>query len=150
MRFPASVLILAAAALAAGCGSSSIRVHAIGRAPMNLNDAGQSTAVQVVCFALRAEGRFRNAAVDALWEQDRATLGEDLIGDPVSMIITPAGSGEAPTPIDIPVPAGTAFIGVLAKFPKPDARNQRTLLIPLADASGARLTLTGSSIELAK
>ncbi len=121
---------------------------AIGRPPLNLNEDGQSTAVRLRIYPLADDAAFRAATIDELWVKDDEVLKKSMTGTKVVVDVTPAGAGEAALPIEVAYGDGTKFLGVFAMFRKGDARDQRTLVIPVDRAGGARLVLTGSSVAL--
>lgn len=148
----ACALAMAGALLAAGgCASSrSVTVPVRGVAPLNLNEAQESTPVDVRIWPLSAPERFRAATVDQLWTDPKAALGADLLGDPRSFTVFPGAAGDPAVEQQLEVPSGTRFLGVLAMCRGSDAQDRRAVVVPIDDAARHGLVLTGFSVALAE
>ena len=70
------ILLVALAVALAACGTRSGSLAVRGLAPLHVNDAGESTPVQVRVFQLKKADRFQAASVEALWRDHRAVLGD--------------------------------------------------------------------------
>ncbi len=149
LGFGACALLLGAAMLA-GCGPARVTLDLQGVTPMNLNEQNESTSVQVRFYQLKTDATFRAATVDQLWTDDKKVLGADLVGDPSSTFVQPAGAGDPPAQFAIDVQDAAKFIGVLALFHKADAEDHRMLLIPVDEAGKHNITFTGYAVSLAK
>jgi len=142
------VLLAGFLLFAAGCGDSRVTLELQGLAPLNSNDQGESTPVDVRFYQLKSDAKFRSATVDSLWTDDAKTLGDDLIGTPVSTTVFAAAATDDPVPYALPVDGQAKFIGVLALFHKADADDHRSLVIPVDDANKQLLLFTGFAVAL--
>ena len=139
------VLVLALS----GCGS--LTAHVRGIAPLNPNEYGESTPVDVRFYQLRRADRFRAASVEQLWTASDAALATDRATDALVTTVVPGAAGDEPAAIDLGRRCSdTRFVGVLALFRHPDARDARALLVPVDELDDAVLDFSGSSIAVAK
>src|SRR3954463_10442884 len=91
-------LLLAGLAIAlSGCGV--LTAHVRGLAPLNPNDYGESTPVDVRFYQLRRAERFRAASVEQLWTAADAALTTDRVCDPVVATVFPGAPGDEPTAV---------------------------------------------------
>jgi len=147
-----STLALAAvlaAGLLAGCGGPRVvdlSVHGV--APLNPNEAKESTPVDVRVWPLGGADRFKAATVDQLWVDAKGTLAGDLIGEPASFTVFPGSAADPAVVQRIEMPAGTRFVGVLAMYQRSDAQDQRATVASIADIEKHGLLLTGFSVRL--
>jgi len=115
-----SLLILALTTVLAvsGCGSQ-LTLQVRGVVPLNPNDADESTPVNARVYQLASDVKFRSAVVDQLWTNDKATLGDDRIGNFKEVTVLPGASADKPTTIDLgELATGARFIGILALYRK--------------------------------
>jgi type VI secretion system VasD/TssJ family lipoprotein len=140
--------LLALTVAATGCGSLTARVRGI--APLNPNDYGESTPVDVRFYQLRRVERFRAASVEQLWTAPEATLANDRLGEPAIVTVFPGEAGAEPVEVGLGQrESGAEFVGVLALFRRGDARDARALALRAGDLDGAILDFAGSSVSLA-
>lgn len=149
---PSVVKLLVAVAFVvaiAGCGGPrAVTLPVQGVAPLNPNEAQESTPVNVRIWPLAGADRFKAATVDQLWTDAKGVLGPDLLGDPATFTVFPGAASDPQVEQRFEVPDGTAFLGVLAMYQRSDAQDQRATAIPLADAEDHGLLLTGFSVRL--
>lgn len=144
-----SIAAILAMGLLSGCGGPrnvDIPVHGV--APLNPNDAQESTPVNVRVWPLAGADRFKAATVDQLWIDAKTVLGNDLIGDPASFTVFPGAAGDPAVVQRIEMPASTRFIGVLAMCQRSDAQDQRATIASIDDVEKHGLLLTGFSVRL--
>ncbi len=146
-RRVAAMIGLGAALAVSGCGS--ISVYARGVAPLNVNDHGESTPVDVRFYQLRKDARFRTASFDQLWLSDVDVLGPDKLGDRVIATVPPGSATDRVVEIDLGKrQGGAAWIGVMALYRSADGKAPRTAVIPVSEASSRVLTFSGSTITV--
>jgi len=145
-----TVLLLSLACLfLVGCsGPRQVNLPVRGVAPLNPNDAQESTPVDVRVWPLAAPDRFRSATVDQLWTDAKGVLGSDLLGEFRVFTVFPGGSGDPVVEQRIEVPGSTAFLGVLAMCQRSDAQDQRATVVAIDEAEKLGLILTGFSVQL--
>jgi type VI secretion system VasD/TssJ family lipoprotein len=132
-----------------GCGGPrQVNLPVRGVAPLNPNDAQESTPVDVRVWPLAAPDRFRAATVDQLWTDAKAALGPDLLGDPRVFTVFPGGPTDPVVEQRLEVPASTSFLGVLAMCQRSDAQDQRATVVAIDEAEKLGLMLTGFSVQL--
>ena len=149
-RLALLAFVLVTSALVAGCfGSSRASLTLTGRAPLNLNDSGESTAVKVRIYPLKADRKFRSTTVESLWTDDLTVLKDDLAGARVEITVRPTSANEAPATAEVAYDGDAKYIAVLALCSKADARDQRALVLPVDEANGAKLVLSGYAVALA-
>lgn len=138
-------LLLLVGLAATGCARSApIKVR--GAAELNRNAMGESTPVIVRFFELRRDGRFRNAAFDALWADPSEVLGDDLVRGPDETEVFP---GEATKVVDLgTLSAETQVIGVMGLYRKAAAGEQRTLVLPIDEVDQHVVELAGYGVRL--
>jgi type VI secretion system VasD/TssJ family lipoprotein len=142
------VLPLLALALLVGCGqTATLRLRGV--APLNRNDAGESTPVDVRIYQLRGDERFRKAAFEKLWTEDEKALGDDRLAAPRVVSILPGGANDQPLTVELgDLAANTRYLGLMALFGKADAKDNRTLVLTVDEANRETIVLNGYSIRL--
>ncbi len=149
-RLRACAPFLALLVLLVGC-TRSATLQMRGVAPLNLNDAGESTPVDVRIYQLKDDGAFRRATFEKLWTEDEKVLGQDRLGAPRVESIVPGNHTDQPKRITIAeLETGTRFIGVMALYAKADARDARVLVLPVDDTDAAVIEFSGYGISLVK
>ena len=150
MKTRAILLMVLAMTLLAGCGSTtSLRVHGI--SPLNKNEAGESTPVDVRIYMLRDDRKFTSAPFDQLWTSEKDALGNDMVGDHTLITVFPAEASDKPKDVSLgTVPADVKFIGVMALYPKQEDKGERRVAVPAGDAPGYVFEFTGYRIQLKK
>lgn len=147
-RLGLNALMLSALMLFVSACSRSATVRLAAGDELNTNEFGESTPVIVKFFELRRDGRFRNAAVDALWADPSAVLADDMVRQPDELVVFP-GDAEKSFAIARLDPT-TAFLGILALYRKTASGQQRSLVIPVEELGDHRLQLAGYGIALAQ
>ena len=141
--------LLAVLALGVGC-SRSATLQVRGLAPLNLNDAGESTPVDVRIYQLKDDGAFKRATFEKLWTEDEKVLGQDRLAAPRVESVVPGNPTDQPKRIALgELESGTRFIGIMALYAKADARDTRTLVLPVDDAEDPVIEFSGYGIALA-
>jgi type VI secretion system VasD/TssJ family lipoprotein len=140
--------VIAALAASAGCTSTaSLTMRSV--APLNVNEAGESTPVKVRIYCLKNDARFRAATVEALWTGDADVLKDDLLGTRSEAVVRPQGKDDTPVKVSVELPVGTRYIGVLGLYARSDAQDQRTVVLPVAKADGTTLLFTRYAVTVA-
>lgn len=140
---------LALIVLLVGC-SRTATLQVRGVAPLNLNDAGESTPVDVRIYQLKDDGAFKRATFEKLWTEDEKVLGEDRLASPRVESIVPGNATDQPKRIALgELEVGTRFIGIMALYAKTDARDARVLVLPINDAEEPVIEFSGYGISLA-
>jgi type VI secretion system VasD/TssJ family lipoprotein len=135
--------------LCVGCsGPRQVNLPVRGVAPLNPNDAQESTPVDVRVWPLAAPDRFRAATVDQLWTDAKGALGPDLLGEARVFTVFPGGPADPVVEQRLEVPGSTAFLGVLAMCQRSDAQDQRATVVAIDEAEKLGLVLTGFSVQL--
>ncbi|MCC6572565.1 MAG: type VI secretion system lipoprotein TssJ [Planctomycetes bacterium] len=149
MKTRAILLLVLTLVLSACGGTSSIRVHGI--SPLNKNEAGESTPVDVRIYLLRNDGKFMSAPYDQLWTADKDALGADAVGDHLAITVFPSEAGDKPKEVSLgTLAADVKFIGVMALYPKSEDKGERRVVVPVGDAPGYVFEFTGYRIQLKK
>lgn len=149
-RLRACAPFLALLILLVGC-TRSTTLQMRGVAPLNLNDAGESTPVDVRIFQLKDDGAFKRATFEKLWTDDKAVLGQDSLAPYRVVSIVPGNPTDQPKQITIAeLETGTRFIGVMALYAKADARDARVLVLPVDEADEPVIEFSGYGISLSK
>ncbi len=144
-----SALTLTSAMLLAGCGGPrSLTVPMLGVAPLNPNEAKESTPVDVRIWPLAGADRFKAATVDQLWTDAKTVLGADLLADAKIFTVFPGAASDPMVEQRLDVPSNTQFIGVLAMYQFSDAQDQRATVVPIDDIEDHGLILTGFAVRL--
>lgn len=140
---------LALLILLVGC-SRSATLQMRGVAPLNLNDAGESTPVDVRIYQLKNDAAFKRATFETLWTEDKKVLGQDYLAGPLTESIVPGNTTDKPKSIHIAeLEPGTRFIGIMALYGKTDARDARLLVLPIDDAESPVIEFSGYGISIA-
>ncbi|MBA3697951.1 MAG: type VI secretion system lipoprotein TssJ [Planctomycetes bacterium] len=140
---------LALVILLTGC-SRTATLQVRGVAPLNLNDAGESTPVDVRIYQLKDDGAFKRATFEKLWTEDEKVLGQDRLAAPRVESIIPGNATDQPKRIALgELEVGTRFIGIMALYAKTDARDARILVLPINDAEDPVIEFSGYGISLA-
>ena len=140
---------LALLILLVGC-SRSATLQMRGVAPLNLNDAGESTPVDVRIYQLKNDAAFKRATFETLWNEDKKVLGQDYLAGPLTESIVPGNTTDKPKSIHIAeLEPGTRFIGIMALYGKTDARDARLLVLPIDDAESPVIEFSGYGISIA-
>jgi type VI secretion system VasD/TssJ family lipoprotein len=135
------------AVLLAGCSARTAQIRGI--APLNQNDAGESTPVDVRFYSLRGDQQFQRAAFESLWVDASKVLGSDLVGQPVVTTVFPGAAGDAARSIDLgPDSAHASHIGVMALFRQGDG-SKRTLVVPADRVGSVVIECVGRGVRLA-
>ncbi len=130
-----------------GCGY--LTAHVRGLTPLNQNEHGESTPVDVRFYQLRRSDHFRAATVEQLWLADGPTLATDLIGERVVATVYPGTVEQQPFDVALGHRAGdTEFIGVLLMCRHGDARDARVAIVRADDLDNRLLELSGCSIAV--
>jgi type VI secretion system VasD/TssJ family lipoprotein len=146
-RAARSIGVLTVLCALTGCGTVS--VSARGVSPLNVNEHGESTPVDVRFYQLRSDQKFRNASYDQLWMSENDALGPDKLGDRVTATVFPGTPGDRPAEISLGKrQAGTVFIGVMALYRRADAKGARTVVIPVQEAPSRVLQFSGYGIAV--
>jgi type VI secretion system VasD/TssJ family lipoprotein len=141
-------LLILAAVMVTGC-SRTATLQLRGTAPLNLNEAGESTPVDVRIYQLRSDKAFRKAAFEKLWTKDKEALGDDLLAGAKTVSVLPGGAGEPPARVELgELATGTGFIGIMALYGKADAKDNRTLVVAVDDAEKYVIEFTGYAVAL--
>jgi type VI secretion system protein VasD len=140
---------LAVLLLASGCGRTAT-LQMRGLAPLNLNDAGESTPVDVRIYQLKDDAAFKRATFEKLWTEDEKVLGQDRLAAPRVESIVPGSATDQPKRVALgELATGTRFIAVMALYAKADARDTRTLILPVDEAERPIIEFSGYGIAIA-
>lgn len=149
LRVATAAILALATMLAAGCGGPrSVTVPVRGIAPLNPNEAQESTPVNVRVWPLSGADRFKAATVDQLWTDAKTVLGPDLLGDPSVFTVFPGAAGDPLVEQRLEVPDSTRFLGVLAMYQRSDAQDQRATVVSIDDAEDHGLLFTGFAVRV--
>lgn len=141
-------LLLLAVIAVTGC-SRTATLQLRGTAPLNLNEAGESTPVDARIYQLKSDVNFRKAVYEKLWTKDKEALGDDLLVEKKIVSVLPGGVSEPAAKVELgELATGTNFIGVMAMYSKADAKDNRTLVIAVDDAEKYVIEFTGYSVAL--
>ena len=88
----------------------------------DLNNGGNPVVVRV--YQLKSAGNFQRATLDEFWQDDRAILGSDMVGDPVEVLLHP---GETRNIKSMQIDTDASHIGVAADFYSPEGDNWREI-----------------------
>jgi type VI secretion system VasD/TssJ family lipoprotein len=149
MRSIPTVLLLLLGLLCAGCsGNRTLSLPIKGVAPLNPNEAQESTPVSVRLFLLASPDRFRAATVERLWTDARNALGDDLLAPVCEVTVFPGGDREPAAVHSLESPGSARFLGVLALFQRSESKDQRAIVVPLAEAERQGIRLSGFAAML--
>lgn len=148
MTLRTTCLLLLAAIVIAGC-SRTATLQLRGMAPLNLNETGESTPVDVRIYQLKSDARFRKAAFEKLWTKDEEALGDERLAPAKTVSVLPGGATEPAAKVELgELATGTNFIGIMAMYGKADAKDNRTLVIAVDDAEKYVIEFTGYAVAL--
>jgi type VI secretion system protein VasD len=140
---------LALIVLLLGC-SRAATLQVRGVAPLNLNDTGESTPVDVRIYQLKDDGAFKRATFEKLWTEDEKVLGQDRLAAPRVESIVPGSATDQPRRVALgELEVGTRFIGIMALYAKADARDTRILVLPVDEAEEPVIEFSGYGISIA-
>jgi len=110
-----------------GCSSDTKRwqVVMLPTAILNLDDSGTSLPVVLRVYQLRSKEKFQQAPFNTLWKNDKEVLEGDLVEQKEVMIHPET---KAVLDIDVDLKHGTAFLGVMALFRKPNVDGWKQLV----------------------
>jgi len=138
----------AALAALAGCGSGQKMIYVQGVRPLNQNEQGQDTSVNIRVYQLRDDGRFRQASVEELWRNAKDILKEDLLAPDQPITVVPGDAKQDPKEVNLgKLDLNARFVGILALFPKDDDKKARKEVVPTDEADDFVFVLTGYHIE---
>jgi type VI secretion system VasD/TssJ family lipoprotein len=130
----------------AGCSGRTAQIRGV--IPLNLNSEGESTPVDLRIYPLRTDNAFARAGFAALWTEPSQTLGDELIGSPITLTVLPGSSGDAPHIVDLGSQAGqAAWIGVQLLVRREDDL-PRTLLLPAGRLPEVVIEAVGYGLRL--
>lgn len=136
------ILVAAIGFLGACCGAP-ISVWFQGVIPMNVNEKGKSTSVQLLIFQLSNDSNFGEATAESLWTDYRKVLRDELVAV-TSVMVEPGADVDKPQEVWLGnLPGPVRFLGFLANFSKEDEMGSRKLLLKRDQALGVLLRLTG-------
>jgi type VI secretion system VasD/TssJ family lipoprotein len=75
-------------------------------------------------YQLRTDVNFRRATLEAFWNDDRAVLDKDLVGDAIEIVLYPEENMKLE---EITIQDETVFLGAAANFYDPDINQWRYL-----------------------
>jgi type VI secretion system VasD/TssJ family lipoprotein len=151
-----TVLLVGAFALlliGAGCQSTSAELRFKAVKPVNVADNGESRVVEVRVYQLKDRVAFEEATAEAIWDDPKAVLGGDLLGN------VQRGEPVYPSEADARDPniarakvenleKETRYIGVLALMENKDEPDKRHVVVPIKDAESVIFKITGYHIEI--
>ena len=129
--FPA-ILLLSFLLLVSGC---SHNLHVTVKSNEELNNGGNPVVVRI--YLLKTDVNFQRSTLEAFWKNDRETLGGDIIGEPVEIMLHPSETRKLKK---IKLDKEAIFIGAAADFYQPD-KNQWKYLYNLSQHKGDDVTL---------
>ncbi|MHC4597835.1 MAG: type VI secretion system lipoprotein TssJ [Planctomycetota bacterium] len=150
MREPKSTvprLILLAAILFAGCGTDMIYVKGV--RPMNCNELGESTPVNIRVYRLKDDKKFRDSEFEDLWTKDRELLAEDMTGPPVVTTILPGEEEDDPVTVEVgKIGSETRYVGFMALYPRSWKGQKRRRVVNAQEADDCVFELRGYGVVL--
>lgn len=90
---------------------SMVKLHLESIPKLNPDSSGNPNSVEVRIYQLKSKDRFERATFDALWNQERDTLVEDLINRQQKTVL-PASQ----VPVEFQKDTQAMFLGVAAAF----------------------------------
>jgi type VI secretion system VasD/TssJ family lipoprotein len=148
-RHTTLIAALVATAVLAGCSSATLQVRGV--APLNLNEAAESTPVDVRFYQLRDDAALKRAPFEKLWTEDEKVLGQDRLAPPKVISVLPGNATDQPARIALgELAAGTRFIGIMALYAKTDARDSRIVVLPVGEAEKPVIEFSGYGIALVR
>lgn len=141
-----SVILLA---LCSACASPVVYVR--GLRPLNLNDAGESTPVNVRFYQLADNRKFQEAAFEDLWVKDEEVLGEDRLAPPKVVTVLPGGPEDEEQKVVLEdFQTSARYVGILALFSRSEGGRRRRLVLTEGEADGAVVEIQGFGVALAE
>lgn len=129
--FPA-ILLLFIFLMVSGC---SHNLNVTVKSNEELNNGGNPVVVRI--YLLKTDVNFQRSTLEAFWKNDRETLGGDIIGEPVEIMLHPSETRKLKK---IKLDKEVIFIGAAADFYQPD-KNQWKYLYNLSQHKGDDVTL---------
>jgi type VI secretion system VasD/TssJ family lipoprotein len=137
--------------LIAGCGSDTVRLRGV--RPMNLNEAGESTPVNVRIYPLKDDKRFTESEFEDLWVRDKDVLQDDWVSVPTVTTVLPGDEKDPPQEIDLGnLPSEVKYVGVMALYGKrwPGQKPRRVVHVQNLRSGVFELRGYGVSIDVEK
>ncbi|OSI10327.1 type VI secretion system lipoprotein TssJ [Neisseria canis] len=111
----------------------TLKIDLIARHALNQNERGQSLSTVVRIYQLQDKQKFESALYRDLLNQDKTTLGDDLLEDK-EVIIRP---GEA-IAVDSEIHKDMDYVGVVVFFNRTDDEQDWKMLIPKKELSNKK------------
>lgn len=144
-----SVLCLLLLVLAGCATTTTVRVQGV--PPLNLNETGESTPVDVRIYWLKDDRKFMSVPFDQLWTSEKDALGNDLVGDATLITVFPASAGDKPKEIQLGnTPADARYVGLMGLFPKYQDKDERRVAVPVGEAGAGVFEFSGYKVYLKK
>jgi type VI secretion system VasD/TssJ family lipoprotein len=102
------------------CGCSSRELQIMVVAGNDVNYGGNPVIVRL--YQLKSDVNFRRATIETFWGDDVRTLGGDMVGGPMEVLIRP---GETKTLQKIDVHKDAVYLAAAADFYRPDPNRWR-------------------------
>ncbi|UCF63196.1 MAG: type VI secretion system lipoprotein TssJ [bacterium] len=100
-----------------------------------LNNGGNPVVVRI--YLLKTDVNFQRATLEAFWRNDRESLGADIVGEPIEIMLHPSETRKLKK---LKLNKEVFYIGAAADFYQPD-KNQWKYLYNLAQLKGDDLVL---------
>ena len=132
MRTTAVIAVACLLFLSACGGAMSIYVR--GLDPMNRNEKGESTPIDILIVQLKDDQKFKDAQWETLWEPKKS-LPDDTL-DVKTYTVFPGKPDDDPKRVDLgELNADCRFIGIVAKYePQGEAEGPRHVVLEKDDA----------------
>jgi type VI secretion system VasD/TssJ family lipoprotein len=120
---------------------------------MNLNEAGESTPVNVRIYPLKDDKRFLESEFEDLWIRDKDVLQDSWIAAPSVATILPGDEKDAPQEVDLGrLPSEVKYVGVMALYGKkwPGQKPRRIVHVQNLGSGVFELRGYGISLDLEK
>ncbi len=113
------VFFAAVGVVAIGCGGGPLDIRVRGVEPLNVNEKGESTPIDVRIYTLKDNAKFEKALFEDLWTKDKEVLGDNMIGEPKQITINP-GKADAQARVEQlgVLPPEVRYIGIMALYSK--------------------------------
>jgi type VI secretion system protein VasD len=132
-----------------GCGVDAVFVRGI--RPLNMNDKGESTPVNIRVYQLKDNRKFLDSVFEDLWLKDKEVLGEDLLGEATVATVLPGSRDDGPQKVEIgEIASGTLYIGVMSLFARQSTGQDRRRTVRVEDSDHVVFELAGYGISLSK
>ena len=133
MKTKLTLLAVALLFLVACGGSMSVRVRGV--TPMNVNEKGESTPVDVRIYQLKDDQRFKEARWEELWEKPDEILGDTKLDEKTDTVF-PGKAGEDAKVIQLgELKSDCRFIGIMALYQlQGEAEGPRHVVVPADEA----------------